>query len=357
MVRFSMGRVAGAIAGAALMSAGCASVSAQSSTQYAHSPCAAPPRYACPDAKDCPADARTFLGEATEFKTQRTFFLDYPCDLKPGEKIAFILNLHGAGSIGNWQRSYFPAADYTSKYRLVVATPTALTERPGANGAAGTRVWTAEADDAYLQNIVDTVMQQFGRQNIKTFWLVGHSQGGMTSRRIVCSDYFKDKVDGFVSLSGGRVGTPARVAAGVAPLVPPAAGAPPAPAAAPVPLPTCDFSFIFDIGEREPSSATATDQSEWATKYACGPRVRKPDVVDVKAGYVTATDQSRGPSWGTTARPGTAQVYAFDGCKDGRVVADVIRMEKGHTEGLEPLVTQKILDMMMSAKGGKLNGG
>jgi hypothetical protein len=39
------------------------------------------------------------------------------------------------------------------------------------------------------------------------------------------------------------------------------------------------------------------------------------------------------------------------------VVADVVRIDKGHTEGLEPLVTQKILDMMMSAKGGKLSGG
>jgi pimeloyl-ACP methyl ester carboxylesterase len=349
MIRFQLGRAfAGMIAATALM-AGCATTTASGAKEYARSPCAAPPRYECPEAKDCPQYARTFIGEATEFRTQRTFFLDYPCDLKEGEKVAFILNLHGAGSIGNWQRAYFPAADYTGKYRLVVATPTALTERPGANGAPGTRVWTAEADDVYLQNIVDTVMDQFGRQNIRTFWLVGHSQGGLTSRRIVCSDFFKGKVDGFVSLSGGRVGTPARATGVNTP-----AGSPtPAP---PAPL-ACDFSFIFDIGELEASSASATDQSEWAAKYGCGPRVRKPDVVDAKAGYVTATDQSRGPSWGTTARPGTAQVYAFENCRDGRVVADVIRMNKGHTEGLEPLVTQKILDMMMSAKGGKLNGG
>jgi poly(3-hydroxybutyrate) depolymerase len=340
--------LSGVIAAGALM-AGCATTAASGAREYARSPCAAPPRYECPEAKDCPQYPRTFIGEATEFKTQRTFFLDYPCDIQEGEKVAFILNLHGAGSIGNWQRGYFPAADYTEKYRLVVATPTALTERPGANGAPGLRVWTAEADDIYLQNIVDTVMDQFGRQNIARFWLVGHSQGGLTSRRIICSDYFKDKVDGFVSLSGGRVGTPPR-ATGVTP--PPGAASPPTPASL-----TCDFSFIFDIGELEASSATATDQSEWATKYGCRPRVRKPDVVDTRAGYVTATDQSRGPSWGTTARPGTAQVYVFEGCRDERVVADVIRMNKGHTEGLEPEVTQEILDMMMSAKGGKISGG
>jgi hypothetical protein len=340
--------LAGILAAGALLG-GCATTAANGAKEYARSPCAAPPRYECPEAKDCPQYARTFIGEATEFKTQRTFFLDYPCDLREGEEVAFILNLHGAGSIGNWQRGYFPAADYTGKYRLVVATPTALTERANPNGGPGTRVWTAEADDVYLQNIVDTVMNEFGRQNIRTFWLAGHSQGGLTSRRIICSDYFKDKVDGFVSLSGGRVGTPPR-ATGAAPS---AGAAPPATPAAP----TCDFSFIFAIGELEASSATATDQSEWATKYGCGPRVRKPDVVDTKAGYVTATDQSRGPSWGTTARPGTAQVHVFEGCRDGRVVADVIRMDKGHTEGLEPEITQQILELMMSAKGGSISGG
>src|SRR5579864_3995435 len=34
------------------------------------------------------------------------------------------LSLHGAGSIGNWHRHYFPLIDYKDKYRLVAATPT-----------------------------------------------------------------------------------------------------------------------------------------------------------------------------------------------------------------------------------------
>ncbi len=45
---------------------------------------------------------------------------------------------------------------------------------------------------------------------------------------------------------------------------------------------------------------------------------------------------------------------AFADCKDGRVVADVIRIDKGHTEGLEPLVTEELVLMMLSAKGGKI---
>jgi poly(3-hydroxybutyrate) depolymerase len=302
----------------------------------AGSACAAQPRYACPDAKDCDATARTFLGGATESKSGRKYFLDYPCDLKPGEKVTFILNLHGAGSIGNWQRSYFPAIDLKDKYRLVIATPTALTDQP-------TRRWMPDADDAYLHAIVDSVVKELGQKNIERFWLVGHSQGGITSRRLVCTDFFKNKVDGFVSLSGGRVGAP-----------PPATTAANASTFIPTSALQCDFSHIFAIGELEASSASAVDTSEWATKYGCGKRVRKEDVVDEKRGYVTATDQSRGPSWGTTARPGTAQVYEFTGCKDNRVVVDVVRMNKGHTEGLEPNIMERIVKYMLSAKGGKL---
>ena len=122
-----------------------------------------------------------------------------PCDLKPGEEVVFVLSLHGAGSIGNWQRHYFPIVDLKEKYRLVVATPTAATAEP-------TRRWVGEADDVFLQNVVDLVFDEFGRNRIKSFWLAGHSQGGITSRRIVCTDYFKARVDGWLSLSGGRLG-------------------------------------------------------------------------------------------------------------------------------------------------------
>ena len=74
-----------------------------------------------------------------EPKTGRKFFLDFPCDLKRGEKVTFILSLHGAGSYGNWQRHYFPIMDYAKKYRLVIATPN-----------TPTRVWSP-MDDEYLR--------------------------------------------------------------------------------------------------------------------------------------------------------------------------------------------------------------
>src|SRR6185436_8531688 len=157
---------------------------AQQFVSIAGAACATPPVLRCPDT-DCPGDRVINQGPVVEMKTRRTYFLDYPCDLKPGEPVTFVLSLHGAGSYGNWQRHYFPMVDYKDKYRLVIATPN-----------SPTHVWSA-ADDEYLQNIVTFVVDEIGKPNIKAFWLVGHSQGGMTSNRIVRTDFFKDRVDGW----------------------------------------------------------------------------------------------------------------------------------------------------------------
>jgi hypothetical protein len=352
--------------------------------------CTPAPYLHCPDS-ECSAATVINEGNVVEMKTRRTYFLDYPCDLKPGEKVTFILSLHGAGSYGNWHRHYFPLVDYVDKYRLVVATPN-----------SPTRVWS-EADDEYLHNIVDFVVSQLGPENIQAFWLVGHSQGGMTSNRLIRTDYFKTRADGWLSLSGGRLGgnpgrsatfaptrapgtpgssttsttsatgTPGVAAPGSAA---PGATAPPSTApgstapgstgpgsaafaAAMAALrepPDADLSFIYTTGEREVDDKGVPESSDWAKKYGCGPRSAAVDVVDVKAGYVY--DSSRlnlmRPGWGLLPAPGTAKVYRFPDCKDGRVVADVVRLDKGHTEGLEPAVTQQLIELMLSARGGKI---
>jgi len=85
--------------------------------------------------------------------------------------------------------------------------------------------------------------------------------------------------------------------------------------------------------------------------------VRRPDVVDEKPGHVWDYARSTYKVWGLAAAPGTAQIYAWPDCQDGRVVADVVRINKGHTEGLEPKVTEAILDLIQSAPGGKARQG
>jgi hypothetical protein len=121
-------------------------------------------------------------------------------------------------------------------------------------------------------------------------------------------------------------------------------------------LPSADFSFIFETGQREMDEKGLPESSAWAAKYVCGRRQGPTRVVDAKAGYVY--DRSRqdppNPPWGLLPRPGTADIYTYSNCRDGRVVADVIRLEKGHTEGLEPNVTEQLVKLMVSAHGGKI---
>jgi hypothetical protein len=264
----------------------------------------------------------------------------------------FVMLLHGAGSTGEWVRRYFPAMDYKEKYRLVVATPTAA-----GGGPTPVRMWLADADDAYLHNISDMVVGAIGRRNIKAFWLAGHSQGGLTVNRIVCSRYFRGKVDGWLSLSGGRIGS--------APLnpeffkglnlkgFPPGAG-PPGGAPGVAVTPACDINFIFATGEHEILALPQT--SPWADRYACGPKRRESDVVDDKPGLVDGGPKPGPPNLaqGTTARPGTAEVFVYPDCRGRRLVADVMRLDKGHTEGLEPNVTQRLIQLMAAAPGGRL---
>jgi len=225
-----------------------------------------------------------------------------------------------------------------------------------------TRVWS-EVDDEYLRNIVESVVDQIGAPNVKAFWLAGHSQGGLTSNRLVRTDFFRDRVDGWLSLSGGRLGgSPGRGNFGAIGGMPPAAGGRSgagglgAATAALRELPSSDFSFIFETGEREMDEKGLPDASALAAKFSCGPRQKGEAIVDTKAGYIYDSSRQNppNPAWGLLPRPGTAQVYVYPNCKDGRVVADVVRMEKGHTEGLEPNVTEALVKLMVSARGGKI---
>jgi pimeloyl-ACP methyl ester carboxylesterase len=107
-----------------------------------------------------------------EPKTQRPFQLDVPDDLEEGEDVTVLLCLHGGGLSAEFQRSFFPAHDFCEKYRLVVATPDA-TER--------FRRWDPVEDTTYLEGVVDETFARLSGARAASFWLVGHSQGGVTT--------------------------------------------------------------------------------------------------------------------------------------------------------------------------------
>ncbi|MEX2132224.1 MAG: alpha/beta hydrolase [Pseudohongiellaceae bacterium] len=318
-------------------------------------PCVSPPPVHCPEA-NCPGEITSNLGNAIESESGRQFFLDYPCDLQPGEKVTFVLNLHGGGSISNWQRHYFPVMDLKEKYRLVVASPSGIV-----------RAWVADNDDAHLQAIVRQVYATFGEENIAAFWLAGHSQGGQTSNRLVCNEFYRERIDGWVSLSGGRLGSkredirapiprgsvaPANAPAAAPAGAPPGGGTPGLVADASI-LPDCEFSHIYSSGSHEvPVDKPFPDHSPWAAKLGCDTRQRQANVVDTAAGYVfdSREQENRNAVWGLDPGPGHAEVYVYPDCDNGRIVADIIRMDKGHTEGLEPRVTEEIVRLMISAQ-------
>jgi hypothetical protein len=267
----------------------------------------------------------------------RKYGLDAPSTDAP---VTFLLSMHGGGSVGPWQREYFPAHLYAESHRLVVATPSAATKEPF-------RHWVADADDEHLREIVESVHDRF---DVASFWLVGHSQGGMTCNRLLRDEWWSSRVDGWLSLSGGRIG-PAEIPATFFPgKIPNAAGLAAARRAAGATLHDGDFSFIFATGEHE--IVALPDTSPWAERYGAGPRVRLDDVVDTEPGRIhdTLREGRSNQAWGLLPRPGRAEVWCYPGARDGRVIADVVRIDKGHTEGLEPNITRFLIELLQSAR-------
>ena len=318
--------------------------------------CSTPPPLHCPDG-ECPRELIARKGNTLLPKSRLDFFLDYPCDLKPAERVTFVLSLHGGGMNANWQRHYFPIVDLKDKYRLVIATPNAVRA-----------LWNAENDDAHLQSIVTFVYDTFGAKNITAFWLAGHSNGGSTANRLSRIAFYRDRLTGWVSLSGGRLGSNRAHAprGSESPYLLPTS--PEAPASRPADfqrrgepgvgltdasdLPDGAFSYIYSSGEYELTAAGLPDGSKWAQRLGCQAQTRLPEIVDRKAGYVwDARSRLTRSTWGgRRPTPGRARLFVYPQCPGGRVVADVIRLGKGHTEGLEPNVTEAIVKLMVSAR-------
>src|SRR5262249_48073189 len=124
-------------------------------------------------------------------------------------------------------------------------------------------------------------------------------------------------------------------------------------------LPAAEFSHIYETGRREIDEKGVPATSDWAKRFSCGAPQKQEEIVDTKAGYVYDSTRQNppNPAWGLLPAPGKAEVFLYSDCRDGRVVADVVRIDKGHTEGLEPKVTEELVKLMLSAKGGKIASG
>lgn len=288
----------------------------------------------------------------TDPASGRKWTFDVPEPLDGDEPVTLILSLHGGGSVGAWQRGYFPAEDFADRYKVAVAIPSAATHEPF-------RRWVADADDAHLRAVLEAAVAQLGAHRVRAIWLAGHSQGGMTSFRLLHDPWWRERVDGWLSLSGGRFGvaeiapdffTPHRRPGQPAGPPPDMGGAVRPGNAVPEGL---DISFIFAIGEHE--ILGLPERSPLAEAYGGGARERREDVVDTVPGKVfdTLRDGRSTKAWGLHPGPGHAEVYVHS-TTNGRLVADVVRIGKGHTEGLEPNITEALVRMMVEAPGGRM---
>jgi hypothetical protein len=211
---------------------------------------------------------------ATDPATGRKFFLDDPDDLKDGEEVVFILNLHGGGSVGMWQHEYFPAYQFRNQYRLVVATPGRNKEPRG----AGSRPTTRPA------NIVEYVFDRYGVQRIGSFWLA--ATAGRHDVQTAPGNGLLQAARGRMAepQAAGRVGArrQRRASWGARPRVPPPGQGPvPGPAA----IPDCEMSFIFAIGQHDclVAQILALGREVWGGA-ACAParRCRRPAGADLR---------------------------------------------------------------------------
>lgn len=249
----------------------------------------------------------------------QAFIVDYPCDLRENEKVTLVLNVHGGGSFANWQRHYFPAKDFVEEHRLIVVQPQALPQ------PSSTRWLNDGSDDDYIRGVIAFVDEQFGdKVDIHRFWVVGHSNGGQYGKTIACWPELADRVTGHVNLSGTSTTFDGF---GV----------------------SCDVNFIFAFGEHE-VNFVVPDPNPIAERLGCDARIAPVEIVDTEAGQLyDNSGRVMREGWGGMPGPGTAEYYEYPNCDDGMVVADYVRLNKGHTEGLEPKVTAHILQRMMDA--------
>ncbi|MDZ7685534.1 MAG: hypothetical protein U5O39_11445 [Gammaproteobacteria bacterium] len=114
-------------------------------------------------------------------------------------------------------------------------------------------------------------------------------------------------------------------------------------------FPAHEYRDKYRLVVATPSAATREPVRRWVGEAD--------DVVDTEPGqiYDTTCEGFMTKEWGMKPRPGTANVFVYPNARDDRVIADVVRLDKGHTEGLEPRITEELVKFMVQEPGGKLS--
>jgi hypothetical protein len=151
----------------------------------------------------------------------------------------------------------------------------------------------------------------------------------MTSNRLLGLDFFKERVDGWLSLSGGRIGPAERS---------PTPGAQGGAAAVRRGRRRTATGPVYHARPTSPSSSRSeSTKSLRSRRPPVGREVRRRTaraaarrrVDESRGSYMTGSARvSRRPRGALYPRPGTAQVYVYPNARDGRLIADVVRLDK-----------------------------
>ena len=232
----------------------------------------------CPDT-ECSAATVINQGNVVEMKTRRTYFLDYPCDLKAGEKVTFILapprrrfvrelaapllpaaRLQGRAPAGD-RHAELADARVVRGRRPVPAEHRRLRHR--ADRRREHQVFLAGRTLAGRHDLEPAdshrLLQDQGRRLAEP---VGRPPGRQSRpQRDLRAHATRDHRSG-----AGRAGAAAPGSTG------PGSSSFAAAMAALREPPDADLSFIYTTGEREVDEKGVPETSDWATKYACGAR-------------------------------------------------------------------------------------
>ena len=174
--------------------------------------------------------------------------MSYPCDLKEGAHVTFILNLHGTmpdETLKTYQHGYFSAHRFVKSHNLIVVTPKSVSPVGQWGNMDG------GADVPHLYEVVKWVYDKFSKYQIASMWIGGHSWGSGFAKRFVCDAMFKDKVRGVIGMSGGPTGV-----AGCASYV----------------------SQIHTVGDAEGGEGGVPDQTRDAAAHGCDARLAPKDI-------------------------------------------------------------------------------
>ena len=248
------------------------------------------PVVAIPDVACKPEGGAVFGLGAPNFKMDdRDVIVSYPCNKHEGAPMTFILNLHGTTPVDLhfYQEGYFSASKYTGSRNLIVVTPSSVVEQWG-NGDDG-------KDEPHLMKLIDWVYTTFGSKfDIRQMWVGGHSWGAMYTAQFGCKPELQDKVKGVIIMSGAPT------------------------------MPACSSRISVIISVAEMDIGPAADQAAVPMGHGCGAQVK--------------------------TMLGNNEQTLWPDCNPGFVHATYMMLGKMHTDSMDAVVVESIIDLINKAR-------